>query len=107
MSRLFFDHLVVLTKVDLHIKRSAESEEERTELWRIVDEIVQREVLDSILSVLDKEHHKEFVTKFLEKPHDRELIDYLNIKTEGKALAAIKIRVKELGSEILEIIKNG
>lgn len=107
MSRLFFDHLVVLTKVDLHIKHSAENEEERTELWKIVDEIVQREVLDSILGILDKEHHEDFVAKFLERPHDRQLIEYLNAKTNGEAIKVIKKRVKDLGSEILEIIKNG
>ena len=42
MSKLFFDHLVSLEEVEIEIRKNASSKEEREELWKLVDGIVNR-----------------------------------------------------------------
>ena len=39
MSKLFFDHLIKLDEVEVEIKKVTKTQEEREELWQIVDEI--------------------------------------------------------------------
>ena len=56
MSKLFFDHLLVLDEVEVEIKRSASSREEREELWGLVDDIVNPKVFE----ILKKEFGDSF-----------------------------------------------
>ena len=63
MSKIFYDHIIVLEDVDNEIKSIAHSHEERDELWQLVDEIIHNRVLGKLLDVLPKESHQEFLDK--------------------------------------------
>ena len=106
MSKLFFDHFVVLDDVEREIKESAETHEERHELWKIVDEIVHHKVFGCIFNHLPDEHHHDFMDKFHEKPYDHSLLDYINEKIEDKIEEIIKKETKNLAAEILQEIKG-
>ncbi len=103
MGSVFYDHLIILTEVGAHIKGTAETEEERHELWHIVDEIVHHRMLELFLDHLAHEHHDEFLEKFHACPHDEMLLDYLNEKIEGEIEELIQ---EEIGNLSLEIIKE-
>ena len=104
MSKVFYDHIIILEEVEIEIKNIVESEEERHELWQIVDEIVHHKVLDCILDNLAEEHHHDFLEKFHEAPHDKNLLDYLNKRIEGEIEELIRKEFESLTSEILQEI---
>jgi hypothetical protein len=108
MSKIFYDHLIIF--VDLHskVKEIAEIEEERHELYKIIDEIIHHRVLGCILDVLPKDHHREFVERFHQEPHNDELLSYLNEKTpeEIDIENHIKSDIKKLEEELLEELSD-
>ena len=106
MSKLFFDHLVVLDDVDTEIKSLAETEEERHELWHLVDEIVHHRVMGCVLNHLPEGNHNEFLEKFHEAPYDDSLMGYVDEKTEKNIENVIRDEMKDLKKEILELVKE-
>lgn len=91
MSKIFYDHLIILEEVESEIKKVSETKEERDELWELVDQMVHHKVFDTILGKLPKTHHEEFLDKFHKAPHDEGIFDYLKEK---------------IGENIEEIIEN-
>ena len=107
MSKIFYDHLLILEEVNLFIKRIAQTKEEKEELWGLVDEMIHHKVFDVILRNLPREHHGEFLEKFHKSPHDESLIDYLKEKIGQNVEELIKQEIGSLGEEILREIRNG
>lgn len=104
MSKLFFDHLIVLDEVELEIKKTGVSKEEQEELWGIVDEIVHHKVFDAILSRLPREHHEEFLGMFHAAPHDEKFIfEYLKVKIGDNIEDLLK---QELGGLAFDLLKD-
>ncbi len=104
MSTLFFDHLILVNNLDKKIKKHAESNDEMQELWSYVEEIIHTRVLECCLGNLPEEHHEEFLDKFHKAPHDRGLIDYLNLKIGKDVEKLIKVEIKKLSKE-LQLLK--
>ena len=104
MSKVFYDDLLDLSKVEKKIKKIARTHEEREELYKLVDEIVHHRVVGCILEKLPKDHHQEFLTKFIEKPHDNGLLEYLKQKIEVDIVEFIKKEIHELVLELLLIV---
>ena len=80
MSKIFFDYLIELETVEAEIKKASKTSEEREELWKIVDDIINHKVLKFILDKLSIQHHGEFLEKFHQAPHDTDIISYLSEK---------------------------
>lgn len=101
MSTLFFDKLIVLDKLDLHIKKKYESNEERQELWQMVEEIIHHKVMGCCLDHLPKEHHNEFLDLFHKTPYDENLLKFLSDKTKKDMKKIIKDEIKLLTKDLL------
>lgn len=106
MSKLFFDHLVVLEEVEAEIKKTSQTKEERDELWELIDEMLHHRVLDTILDKLHHSHHEEFLEKFHRAPHDENLIDYLKEKIGENIEELIKAEIGELAFGILSDLRE-
>ncbi len=106
MSKLFFDHLIVLEKIDLEIKRVVVNPEEREELWKLIDEIVQYHVLICLFEKLPVEDHSYFLDMFFTYPYDRKIIEYLNEKIGEDMEELIGNKLVSLEEEILEVFKT-
>lgn len=106
MSKIFYDHLIVLEEVEDEITSSSKTHEEREELWGIVDDIIHHRVLGKILDHLPSEHHEDFMDRFHKKPHDERLIDYLNEKIEENVEEIIKQEIGNLAFELLQEIRG-
>jgi hypothetical protein len=107
MSKLFFDHLIYLEEVEVEIKRTAATKEERDELWGLVDEIVTHKVLSKVLDKLPREHHEEFLELFHKSPHDEVVIfSYLRINAGNSIEDDLKRDLKNLGRDLLREIKS-
>jgi len=104
MSKLFFDHLVVLDDVEKRIKSLAESEEEKHELWHLVDEIVHHRVMGCVLHHLPGDHHNEFLEMFTVSPFDEGLIEYINEKTSDEIESYIETEMVGIKKEIMEML---
>jgi hypothetical protein len=107
MSKLFFDHLMVLEEVEVEIKKTASSKEEREELWGLVDEILTHKVLGTVLGKLPRAHHEEFLELFHKCPHDEEIIfGYLRKNTNKDIEKELQEELKNISSEILRELKS-
>lgn len=107
MSKLFFDRLVELKKIDKEIRKVAKTAEEREELWGIVDEIVHHKVMGCILDRLPKDNHEEFLEIYHRSPHDEELLfGYLKNKAGSDIEETIKQQIGSLSAELLEEISS-
>lgn len=101
MSMIFYDRLVVLTSVDKKIKRLVFSSDERQELWQMVEEIIHHKVLGCCLTHLPKNHHHEFLEMFHNRPHDQELLKFLDEKSKKDMKKIIKEEIKNLTKDLL------
>ncbi|MBI1864120.1 hypothetical protein HYS03_02860 [Candidatus Woesebacteria bacterium] len=106
MSKLFFDQLVNLEKIQKEIDSIATSREEKEELWQLVDELVHHRVIGCILDNLPHEHHHDFLTQFHARPYDERILDYLEEKIDGNTRELIIKEVDNLALEILEDINK-
>lgn len=106
MSKVFYDHLIVLKEIDVFIKKSAATPEEREELWELVDEIIHHKVFDTILGQLPAHHHNDFLERFHKAPHDESLMDYLKEKIGDNIEGLIKQEIGDLGASLLTDIKG-
>jgi len=107
MSKLFYDHLLVLEEVETEIKKTASSKEEREELWGLVDEILTHKVLGTVLDKLPRENHEEFLAIFHKCPHDEQVIfGYLKGKAGENIEGELRQELKNFASDILKEIKS-
>ena|SRR3989344_9122819 len=106
MSKLFFDHLIILEDLETEIKEVAESPEEKEELWQLIDEILHHRILGCILDSLPAEHHHNFLEMFHQSPHDERIIHFLNKKIEGDIEKLIEKEVADIKNELLADIKG-
>lgn len=102
MSKIFYDHLVSMEKVDKQIKKLVEDSDERIEFWKIIDEIIHHKVLGCIFDKLPSKDHEELITRIKKNPFDEKLIDFISEKIQNDASLLIKYEVKKLELEILE-----
>jgi hypothetical protein len=106
MSKIFYDHLIDLEKVEKHIKKVAKTPEEKEEFYRLIDEIVHHKVLGCILEKLPNEHHEEFLTKLADRPHDEDLLQYLKTRVSVDIEDFIKQEIHLLAVELLLILEE-
>ena len=108
MSKLFFDHLLSLDKLDKEIKKMAKTPEEREELWLLVDELIHHKVFDVILEKLPKSNHQEFLEMVHKAPHDKDyLFGYLRSKIGENIEDILREELGNLTYEILKDATNG
>jgi len=101
MSILFFDKLMVLNKLDYHIKKRYSSNEERQEIWQMVEEIIHHKVIGCCLHHLPKVHHNEFLDLFHKSPYDENILKFLSEKSKKDMKKIIKDEIKALTKELL------
>lgn len=105
MSKMYFDHLLKLEKVDKEINKVAKTKEEKEELWALVDEIIHHKVMGCVLDRLPRDSHEEFLGIFEHAPHDDQLIfDYLKKKVGNNIEEILEAELGKVTTELLETI---
>lgn len=99
MTKIFYDHLVLREEVTIELDKYNLAREEKEELIQLVDETLHHQILNTILTHLPKEKHREFLEKFHKAPHDESLLKYIKDFEQEIVKEAQKIK-RELLSEI-------
>lgn len=107
MSKIFYDKVLNLDKLDREIKKIAKTPEEREEVWQLVDEIVHHKAMGCILDRLPSENHEEFLAMFDANPYsERALFGYLNDKIGQNIEEILEQELGGIAYELLTEIKN-
>ena len=91
MSKLFYDHLIVIEEIVAVLDEHKLSLKDRAKILELMDATLQHEILDVIFSYLPREKHEEFLEKFHGAPHDPTLMQFL------KNNSAVNIELAILG----------
>lgn len=106
MSKVFYDHLILLEEVIAELDRYKLDPVERTELINLADQHLHHHVLNIILTHLPKDLHPEFLNRLQSAPHDQALMAFLKQEIKTDIESAIKVQAKKIKAEILiEITK--
>ncbi|OGM76811.1 hypothetical protein A2208_03190 [Candidatus Woesebacteria bacterium RIFOXYA1_FULL_43_16] len=107
MSKLFFDDLLDLGKVETEIKKAFPSKEEREESESLVDHIIHDKVMEKILDKLPPDYHIEFLELYHKCPHDEVVIfEFLRGKTGKDIEKELQQDLKDVSSDILRELKS-
>ncbi len=106
MSKLFYDHLIVIEEVVAVLDAHKFTPAEKQKLLILIDQTIQHEILDVIFSYLPGEKHEEFLTKFHAAPHDPGLMQYLKDHAVVNLELAILDRANKTKAKLLREIKK-
>lgn len=106
MSKLFYDHLIIIEEIIFVLDKHRLSNEERSKFLRLIDETINHHVLDEILTHLPKADHQEFIEKFSSYPHDIGLMNYLKGKTAVDIEKKIMHRASKVKKDLIKEIEQ-
>ncbi len=99
MAKLFYDHLIVIEEITAMVGNDKKTLD-------LVDQILQNEILDVILTYLPRELHEEFLQKFHAAPHDMKLLQYLADHSPVNIELAILDRANKTKRKLLVQVKK-
>lgn len=105
MSKIFYDHLIIIEEVIAVLDEHKMSPKERTELLQLMDQTLHHRILDVILTLLPKEHHETFLTRFHKAPHDAGLILFLKEHTTVNIEKKILTEANKTKKELIKLLK--
>jgi len=106
MSTVFWDGLIDYKKIEILVKRSASTVEERDELNMLIDATITPRILEAILDDLPEDSHKNFLEIFQTNLHDRETIFKFIAEKRGKSTedveGALRENLKTIEEDLLD-----
>lgn len=81
MSKLFYDHLIIIEEVAQVLTTHQLTQQECEEILDLVDKTMHSEILGTILKHLPRAHHERFLIHFHAVPHDRKILEFLQEHT--------------------------
>jgi hypothetical protein len=106
MSKLFYDHLIVIEEITAVLDAHKLEPEERAKILELMDATLQNEILDVIFTYLPREKHEEFLEKFHAAPHDRRLMQYLKDNSPINIELAILDRANKTKRKLLAEVRK-
>lgn len=106
MSKLYYDHLIILEDVEAELDQMSLSSEDKSEFENMIEELIHHRVMDCVLTHLPKPHHAEFLEKFSKAPFDPSLIRYIDQRIESSIEMHIKDEMETIKKELLRDLKS-
>lgn len=106
MSKIFYDHLVLIDDVLVEIESLVVETDEKNELKKLADSTIHHGIVTHILDLLPNVHHEEFLEGFHSAPHDLRHLSYLDKKIKTDIQAEIVMVGKKIKKELLAEIKK-
>lgn len=101
MSKLFYDHLIVLEEIETVLNRQQFDSKDKEVVGQVIEETVHYRVMTRILDHLPREHHQEFLERFHQAPYDASLLAFLKEKVD-KIEDFIREEIDTLKKELLK-----
>lgn len=102
MTKVFWENLVETREIKVKISKQDLAEEEKLKLITVVEQTFHLRIIETVLSSLPKEKHKQFIDIFAKKPHDPKLLQVLK-----KDVADIEQRITKIAEALKkEILAN-
>lgn len=77
MNKLFYDHLVVMEDLEIHISKLDISGREKEKMHTMIEETIHYRIMGRILEKLPKEHHAKFLETFTRFPYHYKNLEFL------------------------------
>jgi len=104
MNKKFYDHLVEVDTLHVHIEDLQIEDHEKDEIRKLVNDSLYHTILDAILSELSEEDKKVFLSHVVEDDHGK-IWNLLNDKIENVE-DKIKNAAESIKKELHEEIKS-
>lgn len=106
MSKIFYDHLVMLDDIFLEIDFLELSNREKKLLKKTIDDLFHHRLFTKILDLLPKEHHEKFLVRFHSAPHNIEHLKFLEENSQVNITSEIVILSQKIKKEVKAEIKK-
>ncbi len=106
MSKLFYDHLIVIEEVIAVLDAHDIHQKERAKILGLIDQTLQHEILDVIFTYLPAEVHAEFLHRFHKAPDDPHLMQFLRDHAVVNIELAILDRANKTKTKLLGEVKK-
>lgn len=106
MRKVFWDHLIKIDEIHIQIDSHGFTKDEKHNLLHIAYQTIDMRVMETILTHLPKEKHKQFLEYFAKEPHHPKLLDMLKkdiYDIEDKIQNVVKDIKKEIFKELNKI----
>ncbi len=104
MSRIFYDHLIILEKVEIELSSREFNSKEKEEIHNLIEETIHFRVMTRILEHLPRLYHEKFLDIFHKSPHSEDNLTFLKKNVENIE-EIIKEEVSLLENALLKDIK--
>ncbi len=101
MSRIFYDHYIKFERLEIYINEASATNEEKHELWELVDKLIHIRIIHTILNLLPHRHHEEFSELLHKCPYDKKIIKFLNDSAEENIETCLQQELQNLEKELL------
>ncbi|HLE49381.1 MAG TPA: hypothetical protein VI819_05120 [Patescibacteria group bacterium] len=102
MSKIFYDEFIDLGDFHMHLKSMVQDDNEKEDLWHLVDEFIHLRMIEIILDNLHEDLHEEFLRMFGERPYDESLVTYLDQNMAIKFPILVENEMEYLQNELYE-----
>lgn len=106
MSKLFYDHLIVIEEVVAVLDEHGVKTADRKKILTLMDEVLHQEILDAIFTYLPREKHEEFLALFLATPGNPKHMEYLKEHSSVNIELAILDRANKTKRKLLKEINQ-
>jgi len=106
MAKIFYDHLVQIEEVLIELDNYDLDNKEKEEFISLIDQTLNEQLLNTILSNLPSELHETFLSQFHQAPFRPELMDFLKKESKVDIEKTIKDEATKIKKEILADIKK-
>jgi len=106
MTKVFYDHLILIEDIIEVISTLNISDSEKQTAQKLADSIIHHKVLILLLDNLPKDHHEDFLKRFYRAPYDLAHLKYLEEKTQRDISMDLVILGQQIKREIISDIKK-
>ncbi len=101
----FFGYRLNFSRLEKFFRKMPLSEEEKWELWSLVDGIVLNRALCLVLESVPDDEHDEFVQRLRDISFDESILDYFGVERDSLELS-LESELRSLEDEILEVLNH-
>lgn len=106
MSKIFYDHLLLIDELFVEIDTLNLPQNQKQEVRLLVDEILHQRVLTHILDLLPRPYHEEFLKRFHRAPADVRHLTFIQELVEVDVHSELALLGEKIKNELRQELKK-